>query len=193
MRRLDAIDPVVFEPLSAGTVPRLLLPSAPGLSGLVIAAVHHLDPRIRSRTRPMTEVVYRHLDEARLVSRLATTLGVLALALAAIGVSGVCAYLVRQRTREIGLRVALGARPSHILAVVLGTVARATLWGAGVGALFAAVIASAVITSVPGVRLDDPTAYLGAATALLLGGLAAAYLPARRALRLEPARALRDE
>ncbi|AMY06999.1 Macrolide export ATP-binding/permease protein MacB [Luteitalea pratensis] len=193
LRRLDAVDPVVFEPLSPTTVPRLLLPSTPGLAGSVVAAVQHLDSRIRVRTTPMQEVVYRHLDEARLASRLAATLGLVALVLAILGVSGVCGYLVRQRTREIGIRVALGATPSHVLSVVLGTVARATSWGLGVGALVAVVIANAAITAVPGVRVDDATAYLGAATALVLGGLAAAYVPARRALGLDPSRALREE
>ena len=157
------------------------------------AAVQHLDSRIRVRMTPMQEVVYRHLDEARLASRLAATLGLVALGLAIIGVSGVCGYLVRQRTREIGIRVALGATPSHVLGVVLGTIARATSWGLGVGTVVAVVMANAVITAVPGVRPDDATAYLGAATVLVLGGLAAAYLPARRALGLEPSRALREE
>ena len=193
LRRLDAVDPVVFEPLSVTTVPRLLLPSTPGLSSAVVAAVQHLDSRIRVRIAPMQEVVYRHLDEARLASRLAATLGLVSLVLAIIGVSGVCGYLVRQRTREIGIRVALGARPSHVLAVVLGTIARAASWGVGVGALIAVVIANAVITAVPGVRLDDATAYLGAAVVLMFGGLAAAYLPARRAIGLEPWRALRED
>ena len=193
LRRLDAVDPVVFEPLSPTTVPRLLLPSTPGLSSSAAAAVQHLDPRIRVRTTPMQEVVYRHLDEARLVSRLASALGLVALILAIIGVSGVCGYLVRQRTREIGIRVALGATPAHVLAVVWGTIAHATAWGLGVGALIAVVLAKAVITSVPGVRLDDPAAYLGAAAGLVLGGLAAAYLPARRAMGLDPWRALREE
>ena len=183
LRRLDAVDPVVFEPLSATTVPRLLLPSTPGLAGSVVAAVQHLDSRIRVRTTPMQEVVYRHLDEARLASRLAATLGLVALVLAILGVSGVCGYLVRQRTREIGIRVALGATPSHVLAVVLGTVARAASWGLGVGALVAVVIANAVITAVPGVRVDDATAYLGAAMVLVLGGLAARVPCAARSAR----------
>jgi hypothetical protein len=68
LRRLDAVDPVVFERLSATTVPRLLLPSTPGLSSSVVAAVQHLDSRIRVRTTPMQEIVYRHLDEARLAA-----------------------------------------------------------------------------------------------------------------------------
>ena len=193
MRRLDAVDPVVFEPLSPGTVPRLLLPSTPGLSESVAEAVRQLDPRIRVSTTAMTDVVYRHLDEARLVGQLAATLGLVALVLAAIGVSGVCGYLVRQRTREIGLRVALGASPSQVLSVVLASIGRATAWGLGIGCLLAAVVASVMIAEVPGVRLDDVSAYAGAAATLALGGCAAAFVPARRALRLDPARALKEE
>ena len=83
--------PVVFEPLSGTTMPRLLLPSTPGLSGAVVAAVQRLDSRIRVRTTPMQEVVYRHLDEARLASRLAATLGLVSLVLAIVGVSACAA------------------------------------------------------------------------------------------------------
>jgi predicted permease len=193
LRRLDAVDPVVFEPLSATTVPGLLLPSTPGLSSSAAAAVQHLDSRIRIRTTSMRDVVYRHLDEARLTSHLAATLGSVALVLAIIGVSGVCGYLVGQRRREIGIRMALGATPSHVLAVVLGTVARAASWGLGVGVVIAVLIANTVITSVPGVRLDDAVAYFGAAAVLVLGGCSAAYVPTRRALALDPSRALREE
>jgi ABC-type antimicrobial peptide transport system permease subunit len=184
---------VVFEPLSATTLPGLLLPSTPGLSSSAAAAVQHLDSRIRIRTTSMRDVVYRHLDEARLTSHLAATLGSVALVLAIIGVSGVCGYLVGQRRREIGIRMALGATPSHVLAVVLGTVARAASWGLGVGVVIAVLIANTVITSVPGVRLDDAVAYFGAAAVLVLGGCSAAYVPTRRALALDPSRALREE
>ena len=108
-----------------------------------MAAVQHLDSRIRVRTTPMQQVVYRHLDEARLASQLAQRWALSHWSSHPRRLR-VCGYLVRQRTREIGIRIALGATPSQVLAVVLGTITRAISWGLGVGALIAVVIANAV-------------------------------------------------
>jgi putative ABC transport system permease protein len=138
-------------------------------------------------------MVEDHMKDPRLAGQLAAMLGLVALVLATIGLAGVCGYLVRQRTREIGIRVALGASHLHVLRQVFAMTARSTAWGLGIGALLAAVMASLVISSLPGVRLGDTTAYMAAAAALALGALAATYLPARRALRIEPAQALRQE
>jgi predicted permease len=193
LHKLDVVEPIAFEPLSTRDVPRMLLAASPGAVASATAAVQRLDPRIRVRTTSMADVREAYLVSARLAGRLAATLGLVALGLATIGLSGVCGYLVRQRTREFGLRIALGATPMHVLAAVFGTTARAALWGMAAGGVLALLVAQVVANEVPGVRLGDPIPYLWAIAALGISGLAATYLPARRALRIDPAQALRSE
>jgi putative ABC transport system permease protein len=193
LHKLDVVEPIAFEPLSTRDVPRLLLAATPGAVASATAAVKGLDPRIRVRTTSMAAVREAYLVSARLAGQLAATLGLVSLGLATIGLSGVCGYLVRQRTREFGLRIALGATPRHVLTAVFGTTARATLWGIGAGAVLAWLVAQVIVNEVPGVRLGDPVAYLWAIMALGVSGVAATYLPARRALGIDPAQALRSE
>jgi ABC-type antimicrobial peptide transport system permease subunit len=116
-----------------------------------------------------------------------------ALALASVGLYGVMAYTVAQRTREIGIRVALGARPRQVLRMVVGggmtLVAAGTAIGTA-GALAASRVASGLLY---GVSSTDVTTYLGIAGLLAAVALVATILPARRALRVDPLRALRAE
>jgi predicted permease len=193
IQQLDRVDPIVFGLLGPRDVPRLLLPSTPGLAASVTAAMQQLDPRIRVRRTSLATQVEEHMKDPRLAGQLAALLGLVALVLATIGLAGVCGYLVRQRTRQIGIRVALGARHLHVLAQVFAMTAQSTAWGLAIGGLLAAVLAYLVISTLPGVRLGDTAAYMAAAAALSLGALTATYLPARRALRIEPAQALRQE
>ncbi len=130
---------------------------------------------------------------ARAGAKLFTTFGVLALFLAVVGVYGVKAYLVALRTREIGIRMALGASPRDVLRLILrdGLVLTATgiVLGLGLGALVAAAVAGMVYQSNP----YDPIVF-GSAVALLFGAaMAATYIPARRAMRVQPTTALRSE
>jgi predicted permease len=193
VQQLDRVDPIVFGVLGTRDVPRMLLPSTPGLAASVIATMQQLDPRIRVRRTSLATMVDEHMKDPRLAGQLAAVLGLVALVLATMGLAGVCGYLVRQRTREIGIRLALGATRRHVLAQVFAMTGRSTAWGLAIGSLLAAAIASLVISSLPGVRLGDATAYVASAAALSLGALAATYLPARRALRIAPALALRQE
>jgi len=130
---------------------------------------------------------------ARAGAKLFTTFGALALFLAVVGVYGVKAYLVALRTREIGIRMALGASPGDVLRLILRdglvlTVAGVVV-GLGLGALVATAVAGLVYQSNP----YDPVVF-GSAVALLFGSaMAATYIPARRAMKVEPTRALRSE
>jgi ABC-type antimicrobial peptide transport system permease subunit len=133
------------------------------------------------------------LIQERLLAKLAGMFGTLALALAAVGLYGILAYTVARRTSEIGLRVALGARPGQVVALVM----RECVWVIGLGLLTgvpAALVAGRWIENqLFGLRPGDPGT-LALAAALLLGtGLIAAFLPAWRAARLAPMRALRQE
>ena len=113
--------------------------------------------------------------------------------LAGVGVFGVFRYVVQQRTREIGIRMALGARPRQLVAFVVVSGGRALAIGLAIG-LAGAFGASAILRgSLHGLSALDPGAYLGAASILALTGIVAVYLPARRATRVEPTMALRCE
>jgi len=129
----------------------------------------------------------------RMAGSVTTALGLLGLVLASVGLYGIVAYTVGQRTREIGIRMALGARPAHVLSIVLRQTA--LLSGAGIlaGLLAAAAVTRLLAGLLFGVHPTDPPALAGAA--LLLGAvmLAASLAPARRALAVDPALALRAE
>jgi predicted permease len=146
-----------------------------------------------SDVRTLEEQVDKLLSNERLVARLSSVLGLLAALLAAMGLYGVIAYSVARRTREIGLRVALGASRTQIQWLVLREVL--TLIGAGVAlgvpaALFATRLAKSLLF---GVEPNDPATLSGAALLMCAIALLAGYLPARRAASVDPMVALRCE
>jgi len=128
---------------------------------------------------------------ARMGAALLGLFGALALILASIGIYGVLAYSVAQRTSEIGLRMALGAQPRQVLRLVLRQGMLLALIGAAVGILVALPVARLASGLLYGVSATDPITY-AAITLLLMGvALLACYLPARRATRIDPLVALR--
>jgi len=118
---------------------------------------------------------------------------VVALALAAVGLFGVIAYMVANRTREIGIRMALGATSASVRHLVLGGSTRLALLGCAVGVVGAFTATRSLAGFLEGVSLRNPVAFGGAAVVLTLVALAAAFVPMRRALRLNPADALRAD
>jgi ABC-type antimicrobial peptide transport system permease subunit len=118
--------------------------------------------------------------------------GVLALALAAVGIYGVMAYTVAQGRQEIGLRMALGATPRGVLGMVIGHGALLASLGAVLGIGLALPVAGALSSLLYGVNPRDPVTFVAAPAGLVLVGLAACYLPARRAARFDPALTLRE-
>lgn len=143
--------------------------------------------------RSMDDVLAPSLAEPRLGTMLMTSFGLVALLLAAIGLYGVMASLVRDQTREIGIRIALGASSGRVRADVLGRAAIVVGVGAIAG-LAGALAASRVLSSLLfQVSPSDPLSLGGACLVLLLVGGLAAYLPARRATRVDPVQALRAE
>jgi predicted permease len=139
------------------------------------------------------ELVDRSLNQEKLLARLATFFGLLALSLASIGLYGVLAYSVTRRTSEIGIRVALGARPGSVSRMVL----RESLWlvliGLAAGMAAALECGSLVAAQVYGVQPHDPLTLASAAAFLLLVAILASWIPARRAARMDPLTALRNE
>jgi predicted permease len=133
------------------------------------------------------------LSDARMATTLTTTLGLAALALAVIGLYGVTSYAVTQRTREIGIRMALGASRRDVISLVLGQGMKISLVGSGIGLLLAAVFSRVLGNMLYGVSARDPLVFIGVAALLAVVALIAAYLPARRATRVDPLIALRCE
>jgi predicted permease len=145
------------------------------------------------RVRPMDDVVSGALSRPRFNLLLLSSFALVALALAAIGIYGVLAYLVTERTREIGIRVALGARPNDVLGLVLREGMRPVAAGACAGTAASLLTARAIRTLLFGVTPVDAVSLAGAPVLLAAVALIACYLPARRALAVDPIVALRDE
>jgi putative ABC transport system permease protein len=158
------------------------------LRGQILA----VDPRIAvAEALPLTRLVENLHADVPLAMRVATFAGGLALLLSAIGLYGALAMAVTQRTREIGIRMALGAQSASVVALVLRQGMTPALMGLGAG-LFAAVAVSRLVSSfLLGVSPGDPLTFLGAATLLAGVSLAACSVPAWRAARVEPTQALR--
>ena len=117
----------------------------------------------------------------------------LAVVLSSVGIYGVISYVVGQRTQEIGIRMALGAEPGNVWRMVLGQGTKMTLIGVGIGTVFALVLTRLMEKMLFGVSAHDPLTFLGVAGFLTMVALAACYLPARKATRVDPMVALRYE
>jgi len=142
---------------------------------------------------PMTEYIAGSLFGAKISADLLTLLSGIGLLLASMGLYGVLAYSVAQRTREFGVRVAMGAKPRDILTLVFRESARLTLGGAAAGLVMAALSARIVARQVYGISPVDPATYVGVGLVLVLVGMAASSIPAVRAARVNPIVALRYE
>ncbi|HXO21567.1 MAG TPA: ABC transporter permease [Thermoanaerobaculia bacterium] len=141
----------------------------------------------------MEEVVSRSLGLQRFETLLLGVLALVALVLAAVGIYGVLSYLVNQRTREIGVRMALGATSPHVLGLVIRQGIAAVLVGVAVGLAGAFALTRLLASLLVGVSARDPLTFLLAPALLTAVALAASSLPARRASRLDPLVALRQE
>jgi putative ABC transport system permease protein len=143
--------------------------------------------------RSMEENVSQSISQPRFRTVLLAIFACIALVLAAVGIFGVMAYSVAQRTRELGLRMALGASRGRVLQLVLGHGARLTLIGVGVGLAFTFVLTRYVSSLLFNVPAYDPMTLVGVVVALIVISLCACYLPARRATLVDPIVALREE
>jgi len=164
------------------------------LSGAVRQAVREIDRTLPAYSMtPLPTVLAESVADRRFSMLLLTFFALLAIFLAAVGLYGVVAYTVSQRTREIGLRVAIGARPSDVLRMVVGGGMRLALLGVIIGLAAAVGLAQFVETMLFGVTPSDPASYVATAAALLVVAAVASYVPARRAMRVDPLVALQAE
>ena len=167
-------------------------------SGAVFAPVRDEVQRFNRGLQVLSlKYVNTLMDESiaseRLVAKLSAFFGALAVLLAAIGLYGVMSYTVARRTNEIGIRMALGARRSNVIRMIIGEIALLIIAGTAVGAVAAFGLTQYVSNLIFGLTPNDPLTFAGAAVLLMAVGLIAGYLPARRASRINPLVALRYE
>lgn len=182
---------------SGGWTPYFIIRTASSPSAIALAAseeIHKIDPSL-----PITEVstLDSLLSDSVSAQRFSTVLlgifAVLALLLAAVGVYGVMSYVVSTRTGEIGIRMALGAQTKDVWALIVGRAAKLALFGVAIGLVGTLIAGRYLATLLFDVRPADPLTLFGAAVLLLVVALAACYVPARRAMRVDPVSAMRCE
>jgi putative ABC transport system permease protein len=153
---------------------------------------HHPDMPL-SEIRTMPEFLKFNRWTNQIFTSLFVTFAILALVIAGVGIYGVMAYSVAQRTREIGIRMALGAAQNQVVGLVVGRAMRLTLIGSGIGLAGAFALTRLMQNMLFGVRANDPPTFAVVAVILAVSAIAAAWVPARRATRVNPIVALRYE
>ncbi len=192
-------DPEIYVPMAQAPAPMMMLAARTagdpdGLRDAVRGAIATVDP-----TQPVYHVktLRALIDEALISSAAAMSMmmlfGALALLLATVGIYGVVSYAVSQQTREFGVRLALGAAPGDVLRLVLRRGLSLILLGTAIGAAGALGAARMLSGVLYGVTFADAPSYAAGAAVLILVGAAACYIPARRAMRLDPVAILRAE
>jgi predicted permease len=202
----DSVDPTMYEHLTASRdlagavptdlirVPRLLVRSSgTGSARAMIDLATRVEPRVRVSEAPLSLALDRRLSETRFVTWLGGGVGLVALALAMIGVFGVFAYLVRQQSRDIGVRIALGARSGQVVRGVLAHGARPLLIGALTGLVLSIAVGYLLRANLYGLSPLDPLAYLSVILVIGVAGALSLAVPAWRATQVDPVRALRTE
>jgi putative ABC transport system permease protein len=156
-----------------------------------------MDPEVAiADVRTMEQVLWSSVARPRFNTLLLTMLAFVGLALAVVGIYGVMSYAVSQRTHEIGIRMALGARPPDVLKLVLKHGLALTAVGVGIGLVASLALTRALfgwLGWLYGVRPTDPATFVGVPLLLSIVALVACYIPARRATRLDPMETLRHE
>jgi predicted permease len=163
-----------------------------------VGAIHRAVGSVNSQivvygTQAMTEVIAGSLATRRFAMMLLGVFAALATVLSCVGIYGVISYVAEQRTYEIGMRMALGAGRGNVLRMMLGQAGRLALVGVGIGLVAAVALTRLMSSMLFGVSAHDPLTYLGASLLFLFVAMAACFVPARRATRVDPVIALRYE
>ncbi|MGB9403434.1 MAG: ABC transporter permease [Candidatus Acidiferrales bacterium] len=187
--------PAGYIPLVEGSMSLAVRSAEPAtLTNSIREAIHSLNHDVPIYdVKPLAQLLEDSGSLRRFNLALLGIFAGLALTLAGIGIYGVVAYSVAQRTREIGIRLALGAQNRDVLRLVLGQGARLVFAGVALGVVAALALARVMASLLYGVTVTDPLTFICVAMAVIAAGLAACYVPARRAMRVDPMVALRYE
>jgi predicted permease len=189
--------PIVFLPMTQDYVPAAVLQvRTTGTPESALAttrgALQSMDPNLAiTNVFTIEEILAQALWATRMGGILLALFGGLALILSAVGVYGVLSYSVNQQTREIGLRMAMGAQRADVLRLILGQGLRLTVVGLGLGVISALALMRVLVSLLFNVQAYDPYTYLVVTVLLTAVALIACYIPARRAMRVDPMVALR--
>jgi len=167
---------------------------ASALANSLRRVARDVEPAIEVRdVRSLDDVVNAALHQERVLTQLGVALSLFALALACLGLYGVLSFAVVQRTREIGVRIALGAQRKDVLSLVVGRGLKLAALGLAIGLPAALVVTRFIATLLYGVTTTDPVVFIGVSLLLLLVAMLASWLPARRATEIDPITVLRHE
>jgi putative ABC transport system permease protein len=189
---LDHVEPTLYEH-ARGAVSHLLLRDDPSAAERLRALVVQIEPRATVSAKRLTEGLAKQLASSVLGATLGRALGLLALLVATVGTFSVFSCLVAERTREIGVRLAIGARPRDVLGLVLSRAARPLATGLGLGVIASLAFGPFLTTYLFGVSPRDAIAYAAVAAILTMAAAVAVFQPARRAIGIDPAITLRHD
>jgi putative ABC transport system permease protein len=191
--------PMMYVPYAQAPFWGAVIVTKTNLSTSAVASAIRREVRKIDADLPVTDIasypdaLHTAVAEPRFRTLLFGLFGILALILAAVGIYAVLSFSVVQRTQEIGIRISLGAQPGQVLGLVIGQGLKLVLLGIAVGSAIALGLTRMMASLLFGVAPTDPWTFVGVATLLALVALAACYIPARRALRVDPMTALRYE
>ena len=192
----DAVE--VYLPIETGDLSSLVVlarTSGPveGVGPSLVSLSRTIDPKVIPEVQTLKGSFRRKLEDAERSAVAVSILGFTALLLACLGIVGLVIYAVSQYTKEIGIRMALGAQPAHVLSIVLSQLSRPIAIGLVAGTGGAAALSQILRKELYGISNLDPVSYLAATGVFVAAAALAAVLPARRALRIDPTKALRFE
>ncbi len=195
----DEVPPEIYLPMRQWTVGRMTFVARTDVAPLSLAesvqqAVHEIDPNLPvSNIRTVEDVIARSIAQPRFYMLLLGAFAFVALVLAAIGIFGVMSYTVSQRTREIGIRMALGARSGSVVSMVVGQAMMLAIAGLILGLVAAAALSQTMTTLLFDLSPTDPITFGTVGAVLAVVAFLASYLPARRAASVDPMAALRAD
>jgi predicted permease len=192
---LDPVLPIYFQPLTGprgAMFPVVLFRNQPSGTAAITGAIARLEPLAQVTVAPLRTRFDTEIERLTLAPLAASTLGLLGLGLATVGMFGVFAFAVRQRTREIGIRIALGAPSRDVVLRLLAGSARALVVGLIAGVLGALGASQLLRSLLYGLSPLDPATYGSVALLLATAAMLASYVPARRAAHINPTEALRE-